>query len=66
MNIAKLLRVTVLKDICQRLFERFPTSANNITSDMGSKEDIFLKPKQKKPFKIQLDGKNFHFHDALQ
>ena len=33
---------------------------------MGTKEDIFLKPKQKKPFKIQLDGKNFHFHDALQ
>ena len=65
-NIAKLVRAPVLKNICQRLFERFPTSANNITSYMGTKEDIFLKPKQKKPFKIQLDGKNFLFHDALQ
>ena len=32
MNIAKFLRTTILKNICERLFERFATWANNITS----------------------------------
>ena len=46
-NIAKFLRTPVLKNICERLFERFPTWANNITSNMGIEEDIFSKAKQK-------------------
>ena len=32
-NIAKFLRRLVLKNICERLFKRFATSANNITSN---------------------------------
>ena len=35
MNIAKIHRRIVLKNICERLFERFPTWANNITSNTG-------------------------------
>ena len=49
-NIAKSLRTPVLKNICERLFERFPTWANNITSNIGSEEDIFSKTNQKTPF----------------
>ena len=65
-NIAKSLRTPVLKNICERLFERFPTWANNITSNIGSEEDIFSKTKQnKKHSKTQLDEKNLPFHDAL-
>ena len=40
-NIAKFLRTPVLENICERLFERFPTWASNITSNMGIEEDIF-------------------------
>ena len=47
-NIAKFLRTPVLKNICERLFERFPTWANNITSNKGIEELIFSKTKQKK------------------
>ena len=55
-----------MKNICERLFERFPTGANNITSNIGSEEDIFSKTKQKKKHsKTQLDEKNLPFHDAL-
>ena len=46
-NIGKFLRTPVLKNICERLFERFPTWANNITSNRGIEEDIFSKTKQK-------------------
>ena len=50
-NIAKFLRKPVLKNICKRLFERFPTLTSNITSNIASEEDIFSKAKQKrKPF----------------
>ena len=49
-NIAKFSRTPVLENICEQLFERFPTEASNITSNMGIEVDIFSK--QKKPFKI--------------
>ena len=75
-NITKILRAPVLENICQRLFELFPTWASNITSNvgivkrtfsekqnMGIEEEIFSKTK--KPFKIYLGEKNLPFHDAL-
>ena len=34
-NIAKFLRTPVLENICESLFERFPTWASNITGNMG-------------------------------
>ena len=49
-NIAKFLKTPVLKNICERLFERFRTWANNTTSNIGIEEDIFSKTKQRKPF----------------
>ena len=75
-NIAKFLKAPVLENICERLFELFPTWASNITSNvgivkrtfsekqnMGIEEEIFSKTK--KPFKIYLGEKNLPFHDAL-
>ena len=53
-NIAKFLRTPALENICERLFERFPTWASNITSNKGIDEDIFWETKQqqqKKTFK---------------
>ena len=44
-NIEKFLRTSVLENICERLFERFPTWASNIKSNMGIEEDIFSKTK---------------------
>ena len=41
MNITKFLRTPALENICERLFECFPTLASNITSNMGIEEDIF-------------------------
>ena len=49
-NIAKFLRIPILKEIYERLFERFPTWTNNIKSNIGSGEDTFSKTKQTKPF----------------
>ena len=46
-NIAKFLRTPVLKNIGERPFKRFPTWTNNITSNLGSEEEIFSKTKQK-------------------
>ena len=46
-NIAKFLRTPVFKNICERLFQRFAARANNITSNIGSEEDIVSKKKQK-------------------
>ena len=46
-DIAKFSRTSVLKNIFERLFERFPTWANNIKSNIGNEEDIFSKAKQK-------------------
>ena len=43
-------RTPVLKNICELLFERFPTLPNNITSNIGSEEDIFSKTKRSKTF----------------
>ena len=51
-NTVKFLRIPVLKNIFEQLFERFPTWASNITSNTGIEEDIFSKVKPKKPFKI--------------
>ena len=57
-NIAKFLRKLVLKNICEQLFERFPTWANDITSSIGIEEHIFSKTKQnKKHSKTQLNEK---------
>ena len=53
-NIAKFLRTSILRNICERLFERFATWANNIQAT-GSEEDIFY----------QLDEKNLPLHDGL-
>ena len=62
MNIAKFLRTPVLKNICERLFDRFPTWTNNVTRNTGRKEDIFSKNKTKKNHsKIQLDEKKLAF-----
>ena len=60
-NIANSLRTTVLKNICEPLFKRFPAWINNIASNIWSGH--FLKKKKKS--KIQLDKKNLPFHDAL-
>ena len=46
MNIAKFLRTSNLKNIYERLFERFPTWAINMTKNMGIEEDVFSKTKQ--------------------
>ena len=45
MNITKFLRIPVLKNICERLFDCFATRANNIASNIGIEEDIFSKTK---------------------
>ena len=42
-NIAQFLRASLLKNICETLFERFPTWINNITSNIWREEDIFSK-----------------------
>ena len=66
--IVKFLRTPALKNICERLSERFPTWTNNITSNIGSEEDIFSKTKQNKRDilkNIQLDEKNLPFRYAL-
>ena len=60
-NITKFWRTPVLKNISERLFERFPTWTNNIRSNIGSEEDIFSKAKQKKHSKSQLDEKKLAF-----
>ena len=44
-NIVKFLRTPVLKNICERLFQRFPTWASNIASSMGIEVDFFSKTK---------------------
>ena len=61
-NVAKVLRTPVLNNIFERLFESFPTWANNITSNIGIEEDIFSKIKLKRPLKILLDKRNLPFH----
>ena len=65
-NTGKCLRTPVLKNICERLFERFTTRANKITSNIETEEDIFSKKLQRDHFKSQLLGeKNLPFHEAL-
>ena len=51
-NIARFLRTPFFKSICERLFERFPTWANNITGNTGIEENISSKAKQKKQSKF--------------
>ena len=51
-NIARFLRTPVFKSICERLFERFTTWANNITGNTRIEEDISSKTKQKKGLKF--------------
>ena len=59
-NIAKFLRTPVLKNICERLFKRFPTWINYITSNIWSGH--FLKKKKKKKHsKTRLDEKTCLF-----
>ena len=67
-NVAKFLRTSVLKSTCERLFEHFPTWANNIISNIGIEEDIFSnsqKQNKKNHSKTQLDEKYLPFHDVL-
>ena len=47
MNIVKFLRTPVLKNSCERLFERFAAWINNITSNMWIEEEIFSKKPKK-------------------
>ena len=56
--IAKYLRTPFLKNICERLFKRYPTWINNITSIIWSGH--FLKRK-KKHSKTRLDEKTCLF-----
>ena len=65
LNIARFLRTPVLKNICEWLFERFATGANNITNNIGKEGEIFSKAKQKDHSKSQLDEKNLPFHDTF-
>ena len=51
-NIAKFLKRLNLKNICEQLFERFPTWENNITSNIGIEEDIFSKQTKEKILKL--------------
>ena len=53
--VAKYLRTPVLKNICERLFKRYPTWINNITVE------IFSKKKKKKHSKTRLDEKTCLF-----
>ena len=63
-NIVKYLRTPVLKNICERLFKRFPICANNKQHKKWGRH--FLKNKTKKKHsKTQLDENNLLFHDAL-
>ena len=62
-TIAKLLRTSVLENICERLFQRFSTWSSNKTRNMGIEEDIFSKA-QKKMQNLAI-WKNLHFHNAL-
>ena len=48
----KIFKNTCFENICERLFERFPTGASNITRNMGIEENIFSKTKQKKKSKF--------------
>ena len=50
-----------MKNIWERLFERFPAWKNNITSNIGSEEDIFSKAQQKNHLMTQLDEKKLGF-----
>ena len=61
----KFLTTSVSKNICEQLFERFATRANNIAGHIGTEEDSFSKTKRKNYSKSQLDEKNLAFHDAL-
>ena len=65
LNIATFLKTPVLKNICERLFECFPTWIDNITSNIWSAEDISKRKESSKSCKTQLDEKNLPFHDAL-
>ena len=51
-NIAKFLRIHVLKNICERLSKRFPTWISNITSNIWSGHFLKKKSKQKNIFKL--------------
>ena len=64
-NFAYFLRKPILKNICKRLFQRFPTGTSNITSNIASEEDIFSITKQKNHSQTPLDKKSSPFHDAL-
>ena len=46
LNIPKFLRTSILKSICERLFERFPTWTNNISYKGRERK----KKRNKKPF----------------
>ena len=47
-NLVKLLKTPFSKNIRERLFERFPTWANDMISYIGREEDIFSKTKENK------------------
>ena len=61
MNIVKFLRTPVLKNSCERLFERFAAWINNITSNMWIEEEIFSKkPKKAKQKQTKKQRKKKH------
>ena len=47
MNLAKILRTPALENICERLFERFPTWASNITRNIWELKRTFPQKKSK-------------------
>ena len=47
-NLVKLLKTPFSKNIRERLFERFPTWANDMISYIGREEDVFSKTKESK------------------
>ena len=49
-NIAKFLRTTALKNICERLFEHFATWANNITSSRKWRRHFSSARRKKRTF----------------
>ena len=60
-DIEKFLRTSILNNICERLFERFPTVANNTTSNIGMEEEVLSKTTQKNTLKLSLMKKTCLF-----
>ena len=56
---ARFLRASILQNICEWLFERFPTETNNTV--VASKYEVNKTFSQKQNKKAQVDEKNLAF-----